>query len=162
MPGSYIFSSDAGFLAVIPVLLVIWVGAILLGRRLTTLMQRAFPGGQLQKATSVLMFAVGVYGGYFGAGMGFMLIAVLSVAGGLNLQKANTMKNLTAFLIASVAVVPLSVSGLVVWGAAVPVLLGGLVGGRIGGHLSKHLPEGPMRIGVAVVGLVLVGSYMLG
>jgi len=156
-----IFSSDSAFLAVIPLLLLIAVGSILLGRRLTTLMQRAFPGGRLAKATAVLMFAVGFYGGYFGAGMGFMLLAVLSVAGGLSLQKANTLKNLAAFLISSVAVVPLSLSGLVVWPAVAPVLVGGLIGGWIGGHLTKHLPETPMRIAVAVIGLVLVVSFLI-
>jgi len=156
-----IFSSEQGFLTAVPVLLLIAVGAILMGKRLTTLMQRAFPGGRLKKATTVLMFAVGFYGGYFGAGLGFMLIAVLSVAGGLSLQKANTMKNLTAFSLSTVAVIPISLSGLVVWNAALTVLLGGLIGGFLGGHLTKRLPETPMRIGVAVVGLVLVGSYLI-
>ncbi|WP_226779086.1 sulfite exporter TauE/SafE family protein [Oceaniglobus trochenteri] len=155
-----IFSSEKAFLAVIPALLLLAVGAILLGKRLTVLMQRAFPGGRLQKVSHVLMFAVGFYGGYFGAGLGFMLIAVLSVAGGLSMQKANTLKNLTAFFIYSVAVVPLSVSGLVDWGAAGTVLVGGLIGGYAGGYIVKYLPDTPMRIAVAGLGLVLVVSYL--
>ena len=155
-----IFSTEKAFLAVIPLLLLISVGAIILGKRLTALMQRAFPGGRLEKASQVLMFAVGFYGGYFGAGLGFMLIAVLSVAGGITIQKANTMKNLIGFFIYSVAVVPLSLSGLVDWSAAGTVLVGGLIGGYLGGHLTKHLPETPMRIGVAGIGLVLVVSFL--
>lgn len=155
-----IFSSEEAFLAVIPALLLLSVVAILMGKRLAPLMERAFPGGRLQKATHVLMFAVGFYGGYFGAGLGFMLIAVLSVAGGLTMQAANTRKNLVAFFIYSVAVVPLSVSGLVDWGAAGTVLVGGLIGGYVGGVVTKHLPDTPMRIAVAGIGLVLVVSYL--
>ncbi|WP_099826257.1 sulfite exporter TauE/SafE family protein [Oceaniglobus indicus] len=155
-----IFSSEKAFLAVIPLLLLLAVGAIVLGRQLTVLMQRAFPGGRLQKASDVLMFAVGFYGGYFGAGLGFMLIAVLSVAGGLTLQRANGMKNLIAFFIYSVAVVPLSLSGLVDWRAAGTVLIGGLIGGFLGGHLIQYVPEKPMRYGIAGLGLVLVISFL--
>ncbi|WP_102106898.1 sulfite exporter TauE/SafE family protein [Oceaniglobus roseus] len=155
-----IFSSEKAFLAVIPVLLLIAVGAIIAGRRLTDLMQKLFPGGRLHRASQVLMFAVGFYGGYFGAGLGFMLIAVLSVAGGVSLHRANTLKNLIAFFIYSVAVIPLSVSGLVHWTAAGTVLVGGLIGGYLGGHLTRHLPERPMRWTVAGLGLVLVVSYL--
>ncbi len=156
-----IFSSESGFLAVIPLLLLIAVGAIVLGRQLATLMQRAFPGDRLARVSDVLMFAVGFYGGYFGAGLGFMLIAVLSVAGGITLQRANTMKNLIAFFIYSVAVVPLALSGLVDWRAASTVLVGGLIGGYIGGHITRYLPDRPMRYTVAGLGLVLVGTYLL-
>ncbi|WP_240611114.1 sulfite exporter TauE/SafE family protein [Oceaniglobus ichthyenteri] len=155
-----IFSTESAFLAVIPALLFVAVAAILMGRRLSAVLQRLFPGGALQKVTHVLMFAVGFYGGYFGAGLGFMLIAVLTAAGGLAIQKANTLKNLTAFSIYSVAVIPLSFSGLVVWDAAMAVLVGGLIGGYVGARVVKHLPDTPMRVAVAGLGCVLVGAYL--
>jgi len=75
-------SSDEAFVAVVPLLLAVAVVAIVLGPRTTDLMRWAFPGRKLGIATAVLLGAIGFYGGFFGAGMGFMLLAVLSAATG--------------------------------------------------------------------------------
>lgn len=157
-----IVSTERAFLTVIPALLVLAVAAILLGRRLAELMRRAFPGGRLAAATGVLLFLCGLYGGYFGAGLGFMLLAVLVAAGGAGLQTANAEKNLMAFSLNTVAVVPLALSGLVDWPAAGLVLAGGLLGGYVGARISRRLPEAPLRLSVAGLGLVLTLSFLFG
>lgn len=153
--------SDQAFIAVIPALLVIAVGAIILGPRTSDFMRWAFPGDRLRAATGVLLFGVGFYGGYFGAGMGFMLLAVLSAAGGLSLGRVNGAKNLFAFCIQSVAVVPMALSGLVDWVAAGCVLTGGLAGGYIGARVTQTLPDRAMRIGVATLGVILTVSFLI-
>ncbi len=154
-------SSNEGFVAVIPVLLAIAVGAIILGPSAADLLRRSLPERRLQAMTGVLLFATGFYGGYFGAGLGFMLIAVLTAAGGLAIHQANAAKNLIAFAIASIAVVPLAFSGLVDWRAAPIVLIGGIAGGYAGARLTKLLPARALRIGVAVAGVVLTASFLL-
>ena len=153
---------DDAFVAAIPFLLAIAVAAIVLGPQLAVLLQRALPPRQLAAMTGALLFLTGVYAGYFGAGMGFMLIAVLTAASGLAIQEANAAKNLMAVAISTTAVVPLMLSGLVDWPAALLVLAGGLAGGWLGGHLTRVVPGKVMRIGVAAIGVALTASFLLG
>jgi uncharacterized protein len=152
---------DDAFVAAIPFLLAIAVAAIVLGPQLAVHLQRALPPRQLAAMTGGLLFLTGLYAGYFGAGMGFMLIAVLTAASGLAIQEANAAKNLMAVAISTTAVAPLMLSGLVDWPAALVVLAGGLVGGWIGGHLTRVVPGKVMRIGVAVIGVALTASFLL-
>lgn len=153
-------SSDAAFLRVVPLLLAIAVGAIVLGPRATDFVRRILPDKGLKAATIILMAAIGFYGGFFGAGMGFMLLAVLSIATGNGLARINGAKNLFAFVIQSVAVGPMILSGLVDWLAALCVLVGGLVGGYGGARLIQRLPEQLVRIAVAALGVVLTLSFL--
>ena len=155
-----IWSSEKVFLALIPVLLFISVGAIMLGNRLTEVMQRLFPGDRLKSATGVLLFVTGVYGGYFGAGYGFIMLAVLSLTG-LGMRKANATKNLFAFCMNSTAMIPLAFSGLIDWVAAGAVVIGGLAGGYLGARLTQLVPEKYLRVGVASLGVVLTVSFLL-
>ncbi|KZM49772.1 sulfite exporter TauE/SafE family protein [Labrenzia sp. OB1] len=154
-------SSNEAFVRVVPFLLIIAVVAIVLGPRTTVLMRRAFPGERLETAVAVLLAIFGFYGGFFGAGLGFMLLAVLSVSSGMGVSHVNGAKNLFAAAIQSVAVVPMMFSGLVDWVAAVCVLVGGVVGGYVGASVTRRLPEPVVRYGVAGIGLVLTLSFLL-
>ena len=124
-------------------------------------MRWAFPGQRLKSETAVLLALFGFYGGFFGAGLGFMLLAVLSASTGNGVGKVNGAKNLFAAAIQSVAVVPLMFSGLVDWLAAICVLIGGVAGGYFGATLTRQLPESYVRIGVAGLGLILTMSFLL-
>jgi uncharacterized membrane protein YfcA len=155
-----IWSSEKAFLAVIPVLLIIAVMAILLGNRLTEIMKHIFPGNRLELVIRILLFVTGIYGGYFGAGYGFILLAVLSLEG-MGMRKANATKNLFAFSMNSVALVPLTFSGLIDWIAAGTVLVGALAGGYIGARLTQLVPDKYLRVGVAVLGVILTTTFLL-
>ncbi|MHA6344350.1 sulfite exporter TauE/SafE family protein [Roseivivax sp. CAU 1761] len=156
-----IFSSERAFMAVVPFLLAIAVGAIALGPRSAELMRRAFPGNRIGPATALLLFFCGLYGGYFGAGLGFMLLAVLAASDAVPLGRVNGAKNLLAAAINTTAVAPLALSGLVRWDAAVAVLLGGLVGGYLGAAVTRKIPERPMRLAVSAIGVVLAVSFLI-
>jgi len=153
-------SSEKAFLAVIPVLLIIAVTAIFFGNRLTAVMQQLFPGKRIDRVVMVLLFATGVYGGYFGAGYGFILLAVLSLTG-MSMRQANATKNLFAFSMNTVAVVPLALSGLIDWVAAGTVLIGALGGGYLGARLTQVVPDKFLRVGVAGIGTVLTATFLL-
>lgn len=107
------------------------------------------------------MALIGFYGGFFGAGLGFMLLAVLSASSGQGIGRVNGAKNLFAASIQSVAVVPMVFSGLVDWLAALCVIAGGVVGGYLGASLTRRLPERPVRLGVVVLGVILTLSFLL-
>ncbi|MEM9221219.1 MAG: sulfite exporter TauE/SafE family protein [Pseudomonadota bacterium] len=156
-----IHSSDAAFLSVVPILLAISVTAIVLGPRAATLARSWMPGSQLKVISIALLFGCGLYGGYFGAGVGFMLLAVLSLADGGGYRQANAQKNAIAFLMNSIAIVPLGLSGLIDWFAAATVVVGCLCGGYVGGRLTRSLPEGPTRIAVALLGILLTVAFLV-
>lgn len=155
-----VHSGNEVFARIVPLLLFIAVVAIVLGPKTTDLMRWAFPGERLRAATTVLLTLIGIYGGFFGAGMGFMLLAVLSASTGQGLGRVNGAKNLFAAAIQSAAVIPMMLSGFTDWLAAGCVLVGGLVGGYFGASIARRLPEKPLRVGVAVLGLVLTFSFL--
>jgi len=155
-----IASTERTFLAVIPFVLVAAVIIVALGNRTATLAARLLAPRNRGWAAGVLMFATGVYGGFFGAGMGFLIIAVVTLAGVTSIRDANAEKNALSTAINTTAVMPLLLSGLVYLPAAVIVLIGGLAGGYLGGRMAGRLPETPMRISIAVLGLLLTLSFL--
>lgn len=154
-------SSDDVFVRIVPLLLVVAVVAIILGPRTSDFMRWLFPGERLKAATAVLLALFGFYGGFFGAGLGFMLLAVLSASSGAGIGRVNGAKNLIAAAIQTVAVVPMVMSGLVDWLAALCVLFGGLFGGYAGARITRRVPERYLRTGVAALGLVLTLSFLM-
>ena len=104
---------------------------------------------------------VGLYGGYFGAAAGVVMLAVLSLSADEPLHVTNAVKNITtgvANLTAAIAYVFLAP---VAWWAAVALGLGCLVGSRVGPVLVRRLPERPLRIAIALAGLGLAVSLWL-
>ena len=105
--------------------------------------------------------ASGVYGGYFGAAQGVILMAVLGVLYDHDLQRANGAKNLMASAANVAAAIVFSLSGRVNWGAAVLLAIGSLVGGSLGARVGRRLPDRVMRSAVVVVGVVAALSLLV-
>jgi uncharacterized membrane protein YfcA len=101
------------------------------------------------------VFAIAVYGGYFGAGAGVLLLAALMFMTGENLPRSNAMKNLTLGLANAVAAVAFALFGPVHWLAVLPLAAGFLIGGRTGPVIVRHAPTGPLRAVIALAGLGL-------
>ena len=98
---------------------------------------------------------IGIYAGYFGAGAGVMLLALLLFMTGEVVARANAAKNLVLGVSNGVAAVGLAVFGDVRWPYAAPLALGLLIGGRLGPVVVRRLPDGPLRVGIAVAGIGL-------
>jgi uncharacterized membrane protein YfcA len=97
--------------------------------------------------------AVGVYGGYFGAAQGVMLMAILGVRYDAGTQRANGAKNLLAASANATAAIVFAVSGAVVWLAALAVAAGSIPGGYVGGRLARRLPGSALRALVVLIGI---------
>jgi hypothetical protein len=104
---------------------------------------------------SVGVFLVAVYGGYFGAAAGVLLLAILLVTGTDSLARTNAMKNLLLGLANGIAAVAFVFFGPVRWSAVVPLAAGFLVGGRLGPVIVRRAPAAPLRVLIACAGLVL-------
>src|SRR6266850_2046354 len=109
--------------------------------------------------SNVLFVPVAVYGGYFGAGMSVMILAILSVSRADEFRTANVIKNLLSGLTSFVAVVVFVLRGVVAWPPALLVMGGAVIGGFVGGRLARVLPPEAMRWIVITVGTVLTVVY---
>jgi uncharacterized protein len=98
---------------------------------------------------------VALYNGYFGAGSGILVIALLALTVEPVLHRANALKNVILVVSDLLPAVLFAVLGLVVWRAAVPLGLGAVVGGLVGPSIARRLPEAVLRGFVGCCGVVL-------
>ena len=103
----------------------------------------------------------GVYGGYFGAGQGVLLMAVLGWLYDRSPQHANAAKNLFAATANITAALVFAVSGRVWWWAALVLAVSALAGGTVGARTARRLPPAALRVAVVVVGLVATAFVWL-
>jgi uncharacterized membrane protein YfcA len=111
--------------------------------------------GRMQWPIFVAMFALGVYGGYFGAALGVMTLAVFALLISDSLQRLNALKGMSSMIINSIAVVIFAVSGYVEWAPAAVMAVGGLSGGYFGAGFARRLGTAALRTAVIVVGLAV-------
>jgi uncharacterized protein len=110
-------------------------------------------GVQVLEAASILVIAI--YGGYFGAAAGVLLLALLLRLGGATLAHANAAKNVLLGASNLVAAVIFIVVAPVHWAAVVPLGAGCLIGSRLGPVVVRHAPATPIRLVIGAGGLVL-------
>jgi len=142
------------FDAIVPVLVFAATLALLLQGLVARRANAAAPASSRARtaAAVAIQLAVGVYGGYFGAAMGIVMLASLALLPG-GLQTRIAIKNLLSAAANGVAAVYFIASGLVDGHAALIMVPGAMVGGFIGGHAARRAPPGVVRIVVALIGL---------
>jgi uncharacterized membrane protein YfcA len=104
---------------------------------------------------AVFQFLVGVYGGYFGAGIGILMLAALGLLGFTDIHRMNALKNLLAICINGVAAVYFIASGAVIWSDVLVMTFAAIAGGYTGTRLAYRLGRRFVRIAVIVIGLVM-------
>ncbi|MGA7570924.1 MAG: sulfite exporter TauE/SafE family protein [Candidatus Aquilonibacter sp.] len=103
----------------------------------------------------VAQFAVAVYGGYFTAGIGILMLALLAFSGLPNFNATNGMKNVLSFAINGVSVIPFMIARVIDWRYAIPMAVVALVGGYVGAHLFRRVPEAYGRWFVIAIGTIM-------
>ncbi len=121
------------------------------------------PADHAEHATALTagVAASGVYGGYFGAAQGVVLMAVLGALYDDDVQHANGAKNLLAAAANLAAALVFALAGRVDWAAAAAVAIGALVGGLVGARFARRLPRPVLRGAVVLVGVIAAGSLLL-
>jgi uncharacterized membrane protein YfcA len=107
-----------------------------------------------------LVMLTGVYGGYFGAAQGVILMAVLGIGLQDSLQRLNGTKNVLAGLVNAVAALIFILVAEVNWAVAGLIAVGAVVGGQIGATVGRRLPPLVLRLVIVTVGLVAVTSFV--
>ena len=107
------------------------------------------------RAARIVMFVLGIYGGYFGAAIGILLIGLLGLLLPVELRRINALKTVLAGVANGTAGVVFAFLGPVHWFLALLLGVSGLLGGPIGARLSLRIPAGPLRVIIAVIGFAV-------
>jgi uncharacterized membrane protein YfcA len=106
------------------------------------------------------IFLVGLYGGYFGSGIGILMIGALSFISRGDIRHVVALKNLLTLCMRGVAVLVLVLEGDVNWNYSVPMAIGGLVGGYVGGMISHRANRKVLRSIVIAIGFAASAYYL--
>ena len=104
---------------------------------------------------SFLQLIIAIYGGYFGGGIGIMILASLGIMGMENIHEMNGMKTVLQSCINGVAVITFIIAGAVYWPQAIVMILGAIVGGFSGASIARRLDPRTVRGFVILVGTVM-------
>jgi uncharacterized protein len=148
----------SAFKAIVPVFIAIALVLVVVQPRLNRMLaereiDRDNDGGML---TAVAVYATGVYGGYFGAAQGILLLGILGVALHQDLQRTNALKNVLAGLVNAVAGVYFAFAAHVEWAPAAIIAGASIVGGQLGAHYGRRLHPAALRAVIVVVGVTAI------
>jgi uncharacterized membrane protein YfcA len=107
------------------------------------------------------VYGAGVYGGYFGAAQGIMLLAILGIGLDESLQRINAVKNVLAGLVNAVAAVLFVFVAHIAWLPALLIAVGATAGGVVGARIGRRLPPGLLRAVIVVVGVSAIAQLVL-
>jgi uncharacterized protein len=148
----------AAFKAIVPVFIAAAVALTVFQPQLSRWMVKNQI--DLEGSGSVLLplavYVTGVYGGYFGAAQGILLLAILGVALAQDLQRTNGLKNVLAGLVNGVAGVYFIIAAHVAWAPAGLIAGGSIVGAQLGARYGRRLPAGALRALIVIVGVFAI------
>jgi uncharacterized protein len=147
----------SAFKAIVPVLIGIGVVLVLVQPWIARHIhppETAPPHGSL--AVLALVYLAGVYGGYFGAAQGVILIGILGLGLSETMQRINAAKNVLALLVNGVAALVFIAVSDIAWDAAGLIAAGSIIGGQVGATVGRRLPSPVFRGVVAVVGVLAI------
>lgn len=152
------------FMRILPWLMLSATLLFIFGRKLA----RGSPGSLAEETSaraivlaSSFQLLVGIYGGYFGGGMGIVILAMLSALGMADIHEMNALKTVLSSSINGVAVVVFVVSRAVYWRQALVMIVGAALGGYFGAHFSLRLAQRWIRWFVILVGSAMTTYFFV-
>ncbi len=154
-------TSDAVFRSIVPYLILLSCLLLAVQDPLRRWVTRHRGAGDLTVAELIGVFLAGTYGGYFGAGLGIMLIAVLGLFSNVPFVQLNAVKQPLAAAINLAAAAFLVFSGKVEWTLVAVMAPAALLGGGVGGRASRYIPARTFRWVVVTIGVVISVVYLV-
>jgi len=152
---------EEAFKAIVPVFIAIALVLIVLQPRLAAhLAARRGEPVEHRRVSAIATYLTGIYGGYFGAAQGILLLGVLGVALPEPLQRVNGLKNVLAGLVNLIAGVVFVFRAPVAWAPALLIAAGAVVGGMVGGRYGRRLSPVALRAFIVVVGLAAIAQLL--
>ena len=150
------------FGSVVPILILFAVGLVIVQPRIA---QWRADRGRVSEHPGPLLYAgvflTAIYGGYFGAAQGVILLALLSISLDDDLQRLNGVKNVLAAVVNFVAAIYFIASTHVAWGAAAILVVSSTVGGQVGAKLGRRIPSQVLRAVIVVVGTAVAIKLLI-
>ena len=154
-----LWSEQSLFEKLIPFLILFATLVFAFGDRLRTLLLDLMNENSANKALYIALFLFSIYGGYFGAGLGIILLAIVQIMGYSPFHVANSLKNLLATFFTLVSICVFGLGGIIAWPEALVMMSGSTLGGYFGGRYSIYIREQYLRGGVIIFGLILTVVY---
>jgi uncharacterized membrane protein YfcA len=151
LPASAFKTIVPAFIAVALVLIVVQPA---LDRKLRR--RRPPPGERAGPLATAGVFGSGIYGGYFGAAQGIMMLAIMGLALDDELQRLNAIKVVLVGSVNLIAAVIFAFAAHIAWGAALLIALGSTLGGVIGARIGRRLPPAVLRAVIVIVGVTAI------
>jgi uncharacterized membrane protein YfcA len=156
---------ESAFDAIVPVLIAAALVLVLLGPRLQAWAATRHPdhdslGRRL--LITVGIFAAGVYGGYFGAAQGVLMVGIMSVLMTIGLQRINGLKNVLVTLVNAVAAVVFMIVAWdrIDWTVVALIALGSLAGGYVGAKVGRRLSPALLRGLIVLIGVLAIAKML--
>lgn len=108
-----------------------------------------------------VQFFVAIYGGYFGAGMGILMLAILTFTGLPSFNATNGMKNVLSVAINGCSLIPFLFARVIDWRFAIPMCVTALIGGYVGAHFFRRVPSLVARIIVIAIGITMTAIFFV-
>jgi len=116
---------------------------------------RKLSRGRMLTAIGIIQFVIALYGGFFGGGIGILMLATLSLMGLENIHRMNAVKTVLATSINGIAVLTFVIARAVIWPQTLVMLAGAVVGGYSGAHFAQKIKPATVRRGVIAIGFAL-------
>jgi uncharacterized membrane protein YfcA len=157
---------EDAFTAIVPVLIVLGLVLVVCQPRISAWVAKRHEatGGMPYHGTWWVwpgVLGTGVYGGYFGAAQGVLLMAVLGTGVDESLQRLNGIKNILAAVVNAIAGLIFAIVADVDWWVVLLIGIGSVIGGQIGATVGRRLPPVGLRIAIVAVGTVALVVFML-
>jgi uncharacterized membrane protein YfcA len=148
----------SAFEAIVPVFIALALAMVVLQPRLNRMLAaRVEPVGRRDRVITLMaLYATGVYGGYFGAAQGILLLGILGLALAQDLHRTNALKNVLASLVNGVAGVLFIFAAHVEWAPAAIIAASSILGGQVGARYGRRLPAKALRGLIVAVGVVAI------
>jgi uncharacterized protein len=157
---------ESAFDAIVPVLIAAALLLVLLGPRIQAWAAARHPDHDSPGRHLLLtvgIFVAGVYGGYFGAGQGILLVGIMSVLMTISLQRITGLKNVLGTVVNAVAAFMFMLFAWerIDWSVAALIAVGSLAGGYVGARVGRRLPPRVLRGLIVVIGLAAIAKMVL-
>ena len=160
-----VITPESTFRIVVPFLILFATGLFATRKTVARKLAMKTDQGQIKTIGRVWGFFfqlfVAAYGGYFGAGIGILMLGSLGVMGLRDVNVMNAMKTTLAAIINVTAFVFFAIKGLVVWPLALLMAVGAIVGGYVGARSAKHIRESYLQLLIVVVGLIIAMWFLM-
>jgi uncharacterized protein len=144
---------QSAFATLIPWLLLSATVLFAVGRPLAVALRRHFEIGPT--ALLIGQFCISVYGGYFGAGIGILMLGMMTIAGFTNIHEMNGIKALLSGCLNAVAVATFVTAHVIYWPQAILMAIAAIIGGYAGGFVARRVPAAYVRGAVIVLGAAM-------